>query len=125
MNLYLTPVEALVLDRVLVDRFGGETVLRDAGVLEAALFRPQSGHYKDLIHEAAALFESLAMSRPFVAGNERIAFACTDIFLRINGYRLQPKPMSIYRWMMGHLEKNTFQIVVIEPWLRKNVRLIA
>ena len=122
MTLYLTPVEAMPLQRALIDRFGGATELRDAGAIEAALFRPQSGHYKDVIHEAAALFESLAMNHPFVDGNKRIAFACTDIFLRINGHRLQPKPMSIHRWMMGHLEENTFQIGVIEPWLRKNVR---
>ena len=125
MTFYLTPIEAMVLHRALIDRYGGATGLRDAGALEAALFRPQSGHYKDVIHEAAALFESLAINHPFVDGNKRIAFACTDIFLRINGYRLQPKPMTIHRWMMGHLEKNTFQIAAIEPWLRKNVRLIA
>ena len=125
MTLYLTPLEAMLSHRAQIDRYGGATGLRDAGALEAALFRPQSGHYKDLIHEAAALFESLAMNYPFVDGNKRIAFACTDIFLRINGHRLQPKPMSIHRWMMGHLEKSTFQIAAIEPWLRRNVRSLA
>ena len=122
MTVYLTPVEAMVLHRVLIDRYGGALGLRDAGALEAALFRPQSGHYKDVIFEAAALFESLAMNHPFVDGNKRIAFACTDVFLRVNGFRLQPKSTVIHRWMIGHLEKGTFHIAAIEPWLRKNVR---
>jgi death-on-curing protein len=55
--------------------------------LEAALFRPQSGYYGDEIAEVAALFESLAMNHPFVDGNKRIAFACVDVVLRVNGHR--------------------------------------
>jgi death on curing protein len=119
---YLTPVEVQVMHRVLVDRFGGAHGLRDAGALEAALFRPQSGYYADVIAEAAALFESLAMNHPFVDGNKRIAFACVDVFLRINGYQLVPKAMAIHKWLIGHLEAGTFQLATIEPWLRKNTR---
>ena len=122
MTRYLTPVEVHVMHRVLVDRFGGAHGLRDAGALEAALFRPQSGYYADVIAEAAALFESLAMNHPFVDGNKRIAFACVDVFLRINGFRLVPKSMAIHKWMIGHLEAGTFQLATIEPWLRKNTR---
>lgn len=109
------------MHRVLIDRFGGAHGLRDGGALEAALFRPQSGYYDDAIAEAAALFESLAMNHPFVDGNKRIAFACVDVFLRVNGFRLEAKPMAVHRWMIGHLEKGTFALAAIEPWLRKHV----
>lgn len=110
------------MQRVLVDRYGGAQGLRDAGALEAALFRPQSGYYDDVIAEAAALFESLAMNHPFVDGNKRIAFACVDVFLRVNGHRLEAKPVAVHRWMIKHLENGTFTLAVIEPWLRKQVR---
>ncbi len=106
------------MQRVLVDRYGGAHGLRDAGALEAALFRPQSGYYGDVIAEAAALFESLAMNHPFIDGNKRIAFACVHVFLRVNGHRLRAKPMSVHRWLISHLEKGTFQMAVIEPYLR-------
>lgn len=54
--------------------------MRDPGALEAALFRPQTGYYDDIVVEAAALLESLAINHPFVDGNKRIAFAAADVF---------------------------------------------
>lgn len=110
------------MQRVLVERFGGGHGLRDAGALEAALFRPQSGHYDDVIAEAAALFESLAMNHPFVDGNKRIAFAAVDVFLRVNGWRLRVKPVTVHKWMAGHLEAGTFNVAIIEPWLRRHAK---
>lgn len=107
------------MQRVLIDRYGGSHGLRDPGALEAALFRPQSGYYKDLIQEAAALFESMAMNHPFIDGNKRIAFAAVDVFLRVNGWRLRVKPMVVHKWIIGHLESRTFSLATIEPWLRK------
>lgn len=38
---------------------------------------------------AAALFESLIMIHPFVDGNKRVAFFATDVFLRMNSYKLK------------------------------------
>ncbi len=82
---YLTVIDVLGLHAVLMQRYGGAMGVRDAGALEAALFRPQTGYYEDIVAEAAALMESLAINHPFVDGNKRIAFAATDVFLRING----------------------------------------
>ena len=49
----------------LIDRFGGTHGVRDPGILESALYRPQSGYYQDLAEMSAALFESLLMNHPF------------------------------------------------------------
>ena len=122
MTLYLTAVEVMVMQHVLIERHGGSHGLRDAGALESALFRPQSGYYDDLVWEAAALFESLAMNHPFIDGNKRIAFASVDVFLRINGFRIAAKPPAIFKWMIGHLEAHTFNLTNIEPWLRRQVK---
>jgi death-on-curing protein len=72
---------------VLINRYGGSAGVRDMGALEAALYRPQSGYYEDVIQQAAALWESLSQNHPFVDGNKRIAFAAMDIFLRIGGFK--------------------------------------
>lgn len=48
-----------------------EAPTRDPRLLEAALFRPQTGYYADLIEEAAALWESLAQNDAFIDGNKR------------------------------------------------------
>ena len=85
---YLTLADVLGMHVVLIQRYGGAAGLRDPGALEAALFRPQTGHYEDIVAEAAALMESMAINHPFVDGNKRIAFAAADVFLRINGWRL-------------------------------------
>lgn len=110
------------MQRVLIERYGGAHGVRDPGALESALFRPQSGHYEDVVQEAAALFESLAMNHPFLDGNKRIAFAAVDVFLRINGMRLRVKPMAAHRWMIGRLEAGTFNIANIEPWIRRHAK---
>lgn len=72
---HLTVADVLGMHTVLMQRYGGAMGVRDPGALEAALFRPQTGYYKDIVAEAAALLESLAINHPFVDGNKRIAFA--------------------------------------------------
>ena len=115
---YLTVADVLGMHTVLMQRYGGAMGVRDPGALEAALFRPQTGYYDDIVAEAAALMESLAINHPFVDGNKRIAFAAADVFLRINGRRLQRGPMRIHAEMMKMFDSGTFDIAHLEPWLR-------
>lgn len=116
---YLTVADVLGMHTILMQRYGGASGVRDPGALEAALFRPQTGYYSDIIAEAAALLESLAINHPFVDGNKRIAFAATDVFLRINGWCLKRQPMVIHTEMLDMLEAGTFDIAHLEPWLRE------
>ena len=122
---YLTVADVLGMHTALMQRYGGAPGVRDPGALESALFRPQTGYYEDIVAEAAALLESLAINHPFVDGNKRIAFAAADVFLRINGWRLQRPSMQIYVEMIQMLESGTFDIAHLEPWLRAFVRPTA
>ena len=115
---YLTVADVLGMNMVLMHRYGGEQGVRVPGALEAALFRAQTGYYDDIVAEAAALMESLAINHPFVDGNKRIAFAAADVFLRINGWRLQRAPMQIYAEMKQMFESGRLDIASLEPWLR-------
>jgi death on curing protein len=70
-------------------------LLRDYGLLEAAVLRPQStafgeDAYPTLHEKAAALLHSLARNHPFVDGNKRTAWAATAVFYEINGHSIQP-----------------------------------
>ena len=116
---YLTVADVLGMHTVLMQRYGGAPGMRDPGALEAALFRPQTGYYDDIVAEAAALMESLAINHPFVDGNKRIAFAAADVFLRINGWRLRRPPMQIHAEMIQMFEAGTFDIAHLDPWLRE------
>jgi death-on-curing protein len=116
---YLTVADVLGMHIVLMQRYGGAGGVRDPGALEAALFRPQTGYYADIIAEAAALLESLAINHPFVDGNKRIAFAAADVFLRINGWCLKRPSLVIHKEMLQLFEAGTFDIAHLEPWLRE------
>jgi death-on-curing protein len=72
---------------------GGEPVIRDHGLLESALARPQASAfgadaYPTLEEKAAALLHSLARNNALVDGNKRLALAATIAFLGLNGRRL-------------------------------------
>lgn len=101
-----------------MQRYGGAPGVRDPGALEAALYRPQTGYYEDIVAEAAALLESLAINHPFVDANKRIAYAAADVFLRINGWKLQREPMLIHAEIIQMFETGTVNIAHLEPWLR-------
>jgi death-on-curing protein len=119
---YLTLGDALGMHAALIDAYGGAHGLRDAGALESALFRPQTGYYQDVVAEAAALLESLAINHPFVDGNKRIAFAAADVFLRLNGYRIVGDSMTLHGELIAMFESRTFDFAHLEPWLRERVR---
>ena len=118
---YLTVADALALHAVLIKRYGGSNGVRDMGALESALFRPQTGYYKDLIEEASALLESLAINHPFIDGNKRVAFAVTDTFLRINGLRFNIGSKEIYERFISLFGSGEFKFDELEKWMRKIV----
>ena len=115
---YLTVADVLGMHTVLIRRYGGLPGVRDPGALEAALYRPQTGYYKDTIEQAAALMESLAINHPFVDGNKRIAFAATDVFLRINGFKLTRQPAQIYSELISMLDDRRLNLINVDAWLR-------
>jgi death-on-curing protein len=122
MTHYLIVDEVLEIHQILIRRYGGSFGVRDLNALESALFRPQTGYYADIVLEACALMESIAVNHPFIDGNKRVAFAVTDIFLRINGFRIIEKPMIIHEKMITLFEQNKFELKAIEGFLREIVK---
>lgn len=120
MTDYLTPIEVLTIHADLIERYGGSTGIRDRGLLEAALFRPQTGYYADIIEEAAALWESLAQTHPFIDGNKRTAFAVMYTFLAINGIRLSADASATYRFISTLYNEKDFSFDRLAAWLREN-----
>ena len=122
MTEYVTTADALFFHKQLIERYGGAPGIRDAGALESALHRPQTGYYDTLLHEAAALLESLVQNHPFVDGNKRVAFAVVDVFLRINGFTIAADSKSIYDYMMKLFEDRAFDMEHLVPWMQAIVR---
>ncbi|MGZ8810934.1 MAG: type II toxin-antitoxin system death-on-curing family toxin [Thermoanaerobaculia bacterium] len=119
---FLSLDEVLTIHDRLIERFGGPVGVRDLGLLDSALHRPRTGYYADLAEMGAALFESLLMNHPFVDGNKRVAFFATDVFLRMNGWKLEVEPELAHRFLIGSLENRTADLEHLLPWLRDHIR---
>ncbi|MBI5820326.1 MAG: type II toxin-antitoxin system death-on-curing family toxin [Verrucomicrobia bacterium] len=80
----------LALQERLLAEFGGLSGLRDAGLLESALARPQQlfAYGKPSLFDLAAAYAfGLVRNHPFLDGNKRIGFTTAVVFLELNGYR--------------------------------------
>jgi death on curing protein len=115
---YLTVAEVLTIHADQIERYGGAPGLRDQGLLEAALYRPQTGYYTDLIEEAAALWESLSQNHAFIDGNKRTAFAAMYTFLAINGVRLLVDAHETHAFLVQLYDSNRFSFDELVQWLR-------
>ena len=115
---YLTVAEVIAMHADQIERYGGAAGIRDPGILEAALIRPQTGYYADLIEEAAALWECLAQNHPFIDGNKCTAFAATYTFLAINGTRLTASAEELDAFIASLYASNRFVFEALVPWLR-------
>ncbi len=122
--LYLTLQETLDLHEQLIQRFGGSAGVRDMGLLESVLLRPQTGYYDTLSLQAAALLQSLIQNHSFVDGNKRVAFAAAAIFLRMNGYRLQVEADDGESFLIDKVIQKRIPIEDIASWLETRMREI-
>ena len=78
----------LALQDLLIAEFGGVAGVRDEGILDSALARPENlfGYGNPTLCELAAAYAfGLVKNHPFIDGNKRIGFAVATIFLEING----------------------------------------
>ncbi|MFT7653879.1 MAG: death-on-curing protein [Candidatus Azotimanducaceae bacterium] len=118
---FLSLDEVLTIQQRLINRFGGKHGIRDRGLLESALFRPQTGYYTHLEKMAAALFESLLFNHAFVDGNKRIAFFSTDVFLRLNGWKLQVSATEGETFIVNILKDSDNSFDKILSWIRQSI----
>jgi death on curing protein len=108
--IYLTLPDLLhIAERVL----GGDPPVRDIGLLESAVARPQAtafgaDAYRDLDSKAAAWLHSLAWNHALVDGNKRLALAAVIALYGVNGRRLTLTNHDAYDLVIeaatGHLD---------------------
>lgn len=115
----------LLLHSETLAEHGGLAGVRDSGLLESALARPQHLHaYKpksDLADLAAAYGFGLARNHPFIDGNKRAAFLAIGLFLQINDQELIADPVEAIAVILKLAEGNLSEKDLAE-WIRKNTR---
>ena len=119
---YIRAGDILAIYADQIERYGGAEGIRDPGLLEAALFRPQTGYYPTLIDEAAALWESLSQNHPFVDGNKRTAFAATYVFLAINGLDIIATDDEAQDFVLGLYATSSITFDNLRAWLSENTK---
>src|SRR5437879_12596154 len=121
-SVYLTVGEVLQIHHQLIKDYGGTHGVRDKGLLESAVFRPQMGYYNNVAEEAAALMESLANNHPFLDGNKRVAFAAAHTFLLVNGFDIEVASLTAYEFMMKSIARGEFRFGLILEWIKNHIR---
>ncbi len=112
-----------VHNRQLAEHGGGAGV-RDEGLLESALARPQNlfayGE-SDFAALAGAYAFGIAKNHPFIDGNKRTAFVACELFLAANGYDLAASDEECLAMMLG-LAASEIGEAEFAAWLRENVQ---
>jgi len=121
-RVFPTTEEVIAIHDILIDLFGGSHGLRDRGLLESAVMRPRAGYYRNIIEEAAALIESLALNHPFVDGNKRTAFFTADVFLKANGHYIDCQIDEAYELFISLFETDSFRFSNLCEWLEETVK---
>ena len=110
----------IALHEVLVSEFGGETGIRDEGLLESALARPRNllnyGR-ADLFDLAAAYAYGLVKNHPFIDGNKRVGFMGAAIFLELNRIRFRAAEVDAAVEMLA-LAAGERKEIQFAQWLR-------
>ncbi len=120
--IWILPETVFALQERLLSEFGGLSGLREEGLLQSALSRPQqqfSYGETDLFLLAGAYAHSLINNHPFHDGNKRIGFTVAVLFIEINGYQFSAsevqatlKTLTLAAGEITHLE--------YAEWLRDN-----
>lgn len=102
---------------------GGATGVRDVGLLNSALARPQQlhayGDRPDTVELAAAYTAGIVRNHPFVDGNKRTGFVVGVLFLEMNGYRLTASEEDATQAVLG-LASGTIDESAFAAWMRAN-----
>ena len=102
--IFLRKQEIIDIHAQLIIMFGGSEGLHDEGALESALTAPeQRAHYEeaDVVICAATYAYHLTPAHAFVDGNKRIAAAVPEIFVDVNGARLQATDEEIVQLFLN------------------------
>ncbi len=121
---FLNLEETLKAHEALLAKYGGSSGIRDAGLLESAVHRPQTvvfgkPAYPSLFDKAAALCHSLLFNHPFVDGNKRTAFAACHLTLLLNGWDLSATTEEIYAFLIEVITQHK-DWPEISSWLQKH-----
>jgi death-on-curing protein len=106
-----------------IERYGGLSGIRAINLLESAVARPfhtfdSIDLYQSSLEKAAALFEAMIKNHPFVDGNKRVAYACLELFLELEGYQIKQTEDEKYSFVI-QAASSQIEYDGILAWLKR------
>jgi len=126
---YIPEELVLTIHADLLQRYGGQSGLRDRGLLESALAQPRMTAggkevHKTLFDKAAAYGYHVCNNHPFIDGNKRVAFVLMDVFLQKNGWEITAEEEETYTMMIS-LASGKLSKIQLASWLKEHSARIS
>ena len=121
---WLDPLVLIAAHDEQISEHGGAAGLRDQGLFESALARPQNlAAYgePDAAALAAAYGFGLAKNHAFVDGNKRIALVALELFLALNGFELVADDRQCVMIMLS-VASGAFSESELAEWVRHHIK---
>lgn len=123
---YISLDETIAIHDSMVSLYGGSFGIRDIGLIQSAITRPQASFdgtdlYPDIFLKASALFHSLMFNHAFIDGNKRTTISVTARFLAINGYELNTSDEEFVAFPL-RVENNHLSLEDIASWFEQNTK---
>lgn len=125
---FITIAQVLFIHDQMVKRFGGSLGIRDLGLIESAVARPQVSFggvdlYVSIFDKAGALLQSLLKNHAFVDGNKRTALTSAGLFLKMNKYNLINYHQEEVEFAVK-VDNGNLSVEEIAKWLKKHTKKI-
>ena len=117
----------LAVHDIQIQEHGGATGVRDIGLIESALARPQNLlHYgsPDVVELAAEYGFGITKNHGFVDGNKRTAYVITRLFLRLHGADFTATPVKRVI-TFEKLGNGDFTAETFTQWMKNNCGKIS
>ena len=118
----LTTEQVIAMHSELIKYTGGNTGIRDNGLLDSAVNAPFQSFgnqdvYPDIYHKAARLGFGLSQNHAFVDGNKRIAAHALLVFLSLNGIEINCTELELFSLFIGLANSEVTYDELVE-WIR-------
>ena len=128
MTTYVSIGDVLAIHQTLIELYGGSGGIRELGLVESAIARPQASFggydaYPTLFEKAAVLMQGLIKNHGFVDGNKRTGTAVTSIFIKLNGYKLFVTDSQLEN-MAVEVADDGLSLEELVAWLKKQSKKI-
>lgn len=120
--------QAIFIHDTTIKKHGGLLGIRDEGLLESALMRPENLYIygeKDIFNLASYYAESIMQNHPFIDGNKRTGYILADLFLFNNGFDFQVVDVQYQASIFEDFAAGKMKRQEISDFYRKNSIFIS